>query len=383
MKGFEELNLSKEVIHDLEKHGIVEPTIVQLKTIPLIMDNRDVLVQSETGSGKTIGFAIPTIENLKPANKVRVLVLTPTRELARQVGEEYIKFSRSKGLRIAIVYGGVSINNQLYKVRQADIVIGTPGRLLDLLNRRMLDLTHTKYLVIDEAERLLDMGFIDDIDRIISYMPEERQNMLFSATINDRVLNLAGKYLNNPAKVLLENVIESVILSQYYYNVKEYNKLSLLVHILSKVNRELTLVFCNTKRKTRFVARVLKSNNIKSDCLNGDMSQHMREKVMEDFSMRRIKVLVATDVAARGIHVDDITHVINYDLHDELETYTHRIGRTARNGSKGTAITLLSDRDWYKMDKVMNKYGDQLVEQPLIRFDRIRMPQHRRSNFRR
>lgn len=371
MNDFRELNLSKEVINDLGKQGIIEPTIVQSRIIPLILNNKDVLVQSETGSGKTIGFAAPTIDKLKPLNKVQVLVLTPTRELAQQVGEEYIKFSRSKRLKIAIVYGGVSIDNQSYQVRQADIVIGTPGRIQDLINRRMLNLSYINCLVIDEADRLMDMGFIDDLDRIISFMPKNKQNLFFSATINDRVINLAYKYLNNPSEILMDNVIKSELLTQYYYNVNEYDKLSLLVHILNNVERDLTLIFCNTKRTTKFVADVLNSNKIKAAYLNGDLTQHTREHVMKDFSTHKTKVLVATDVAARGIHVDDITHVINYDLHEDVEMYTHRIGRTARNGKKGTAITLLSDRDWYKMDRIMSKYREQLVEQTPTNFQRI------------
>lgn len=358
---FKDLKISKEIVLDLNKHDIVKLTKVQEKTIPLIFRKKDVIVQSETGSGKTIGFAVPTIDNLRPAKRVQVLVITPTRELAKQVAGEYVKFSMRKGLKTAIVYGGVSISDQIQKVRIADIVVGTPGRLLDLLRRKALDLSSSRYLVIDEADRLLDMGFIKDINDIIRYMPKKRQNLMFSATINSRVLGLAERYLNDPVKVIFKNVLKRGLLKQYYYNVNERDKISLLMHLLKKEkNRGLTLVFCNTKRKTKMVAYTLRKNGIKADCLNGDMTQSAREKVLEQFSKGIIDVLIATDVAARGLHVEDITHVFNYDLHDEMDSYTHRIGRTARNGKRGTAIILLSGRDHPKMQKIMRKYGEDI-----------------------
>ncbi|MCK4634933.1 MAG: DEAD/DEAH box helicase [Candidatus Aenigmarchaeota archaeon] len=356
---FKDLKISKEITSELDKHGIVELTKVQERVIPLIFKKKDVIVQSETGSGKTIGFAVPTIEDIKPAKRVQVLVITPTRELAKQVAVEYIKFSKRKGLRTAIVYGGVSINDQIQQVRSADIVVGTPGRLLDLLRRKVLNLYDSRYLVIDEADRLLDMGFIKDINTIISYMPKKRHNLMFSATINSRVLGLAKRYLNDPVKVILKNVLKRGILKQYYYNVKERDKTFLLMRLLKK-ERGLTLVFCNTKRKTKIVAYTLRKNGIKADCLNGDMTQSAREKTLEKFSKGIIDVLVATDVASRGLHVEDITHIFNYDLHDEIDSYTHRIGRTARNGKRGTAIILLSGRDHPKMQKIMRKYGEHI-----------------------
>ncbi len=347
------------------------------------MKGRDVLVQSETGSGKTIGFAIPTIEKIKPIGRVQALVITPTRELARQVGEEYVKFSKGKGLGVAIVYGGVSINPQIEKVREADVVVGTPGRLLDLLRRNVLDLGGSNYLIIDEADRLLDMGFIDDINAIIRFMPNQKQCLMFSATINSRVLGMMHRYQKDAVKILLENVLERGILEQYYYNIKEREKISFLVHLLKTEKCGLTLVFCNTKSKTRLVASVLKRNGITAECLNGDMTQHMREKVMGQFSTGKIDVLVATDVAARGIHVEDITHVINYDLHDDADTYTHRIGRTARQGKKGTAIILLSEKDYWKMDKVMDGHRDLIDKREPGEFEMVKLPPRRYTGNRR
>lgn len=332
------------------------PTKVQELSIPHILKGRDVMVQSETGSGKTLSFAVPTIELVKPEAKVQVLVMTPTRELAKQVGKVYIKFSKQEDLNTAIVYGGVSIDRQKHAVRNADIVVGTPGRLLDLLQRKLLNLTYVKHLVLDEADRMLDMGFIDDINKIISYTPEKKQMLMFSATINSDIMRLMERFLDNPKKLMLENVIKRGILDKIYYNIDSKDKLDFLIYLLNRLKRKLVLVFCNTKRQTSFVAKILKRKGITAECLNGDMSQKAREKVMKLFALKKVRVLVATDVAARGIHVEDISHVINYDLPRSAETYTHRIGRTARNGKKGTAIIFLSGRDFVSMDKIKKKY---------------------------
>jgi len=384
MEDFKELKISKELIKNLERHGIVKPTIVQQKAIPPILEGRDVIVQSETGSGKTIGFAIPTITNAKPLRRVQVLVITPTRELAKQVAEEYRKFA-TRGLRTALVYGGVSLERQANQVRQADIVVGTPGRLLDLLRRRALNLTYTKYLVLDEADRMLDMGFIDDINAIIKHLPKIHQTLLFSATINSRVARIKKEYLVNPVDIFLENMIKRGVLEQRYYDIPKHLKLSLLVHLLKKENPKLSLIFCNTKRGTRYVTRVLKHNGFKAEVMNGDMSQHMREKTLKDFALGDINILVATDVAARGIHVEDITHVFNYDLPNDPEGYTHRIGRTARQGNKGTAITLLSDKDYPNMTRVQRDTDHKITRTEPPYLDKIKMPPRkpRRDNRRR
>lgn len=375
---FKKFDISKEIIKDLKRHSIVSPTEVQKKAIPHILEGKDVMVQSETGSGKTIGFAVPTIEMIEKDKGVQVLAIAPTRELAKQVAGEYKKFSKKKDLDVVTVYGGVSIKPQIRKVKFSEIVVGTPGRLLDLLRRGALDISKTKYFVIDEADRLMDMGFIDDIDAMIKYLPKQRQTMLFSATINKRVLNMAKRYLKNPVKILLENIIDEEVLSQYYYNVKRNKKISLLVHILKNKPMQKTLVFCRTKRSTRFVSRALRKNGINSDCINGDMSQHAREKVMRKFAKGKINVLVATDVASRGIHVEDISHVVNYDLPRDANTYTHRIGRTARQGREGTSILFLSHHDYSKMDKIMEEYREYIEKLEKPDFKSARIPRKRR-----
>ncbi len=373
------LNIDTELKKELEKNGIKNLKLVQEKTIPLVLEGKDVMVQSETGSGKTLAFIIPTIERLEHDGKVKVLVITPTRELAKQVAGEYSKYGKYKGISTAVVYGGVSIDRQSQDVARADIVVGTPGRLLDLLHRRMLSLSSLRFLVIDEADRLMDMGFIDDINRIVAATPKNRQTLMFSATINSKVMRLMERYMDNPSKVMLENTLKRGVLNQYYYNIDDRKKLQLLVHLLKEEKRGLALVFCNTKSQTRFVAKVLNKNGIAAASMNGDMSQYSREKTLNDFESGKIDVLVATDVAARGIDIDDITHVINYDLPNEEETYTHRIGRTARNGRSGKAIILLSSRDFRKMDLIKRRYRGEIDLAELeSKLPRIEIPRRER-----
>ncbi len=381
-KSFEELGVSKNLVFSLKKHNILFPTKIQIKAIPFIMQGRDVMAQSETGSGKTLSFAIPIIENLSHNSQIKALIIAPTRELAKQITTEFIKFGKFKNLITTSVYGGVSLENQARKIKTSDIIVGTPGRLLDLINRGMMDLSYVKYLVLDEADRMLDMGFIEDIDKILRFIPKKKQTLMFSATINGKIIDLMEKYLCNPKKIMLENQIKKEILKQVYYNVPENKKLSLLIPILKERKNELTLIFCNTKRKTRFVADALRLNGISASCLNGDMTQPKRERTINDFASGRIKVLVATDVAARGLDIENIKTVINYDLHDELETYTHRIGRTGRQGRKGTAIILLCDKDYWKMDRIITKYRNK-IEEAEARFERIKIPKKtfsRRTN---
>ncbi|MDD4353755.1 MAG: DEAD/DEAH box helicase, partial [Candidatus Nanoarchaeia archaeon] len=383
MESFKDFNLSSEIIQDLDAKKITKPTLVQEKTIPVILKGNDLLVQSETGSGKTLCFALPSIQMIQKGKGIQALIIAPTRELAKQVANEYEKFSKSKGLKIAIVYGGVSINNQIVSTATSEIVVGTPGRLLDLINRNALHLKCCPMLIIDEADKLMEMGFIEDIQRIIKEMPAKKQTLMFSATINSQINRIVEKYLNNPVKVILENMIKNLILKQYYYDVNSKDKISLLIHLLKKETRGLVLIFANTKHQTRFLSKVLQKNGIKSDCLNGDMSQNLREKVMQEFARGKIDALIATDVAARGIHIDDITHVINFDLPDESETYLHRIGRTARSGKKGTAIILLSEKDYQNMDKI--KRGlKQPIEKKEVEFEKIKVdyPSRNNSNMR-
>jgi ATP-dependent RNA helicase DeaD len=326
----------------LEKNGITIATPIQKEIIPAIFEGRDVLAQSETGSGKTLSFAIPIIEHLNRRDGLRALVLVPTRELCMQITDEFYKFSYGKHLGIVPVYGGASINNQIRKLKSSNIIVATPGRLIDLLRRRALKLDAIQYLVADEADRMLDMGFIKDLEKILPYLPLQRQTLMFSATVSKEIETLSSKYLVNPKHVRLESKVQPMFLHQTYYKTSKEKKTPLLISLLKR-ERELALVFCNRKRETVKLAKQLVANDISAKCLNGDMSQQLREKVTNEFRQKRFSVLVATDVASRGLHIEDISHVYNYEIPKDVESYTHRVGRTARAGKKGDAISLVSN----------------------------------------
>jgi ATP-dependent RNA helicase DeaD len=346
----ESFKLSKPMVSLLERHGITAATPIQIQIIPAITAGRDILAQSETGSGKTISFAVPIIEATAAGEGLTTLVLVPTRELCVQITGEFTKFSAGKHLGVTAVYGGVSIENQLRKLRRTNIVIATPGRLLDLLERRALRLDKIRFLVFDEADRMLDMGFIKDIERILKLMPQKRQTMLFSATVSKEIAQLSRKYLTDPVNVKLDSAVKPEFLHQTYYQTTPEAKLPLLVYLL-KHERDLALVFCNRKYSTSKLAKKLTDNGVKADCLHGDMSQSQRERVTEAFRHKRISVLIATDVASRGLHIEDITHVYNYEIPKDVESYTHRVGRTARAGKKGEAISLVTGGEEQKFFK--------------------------------
>ena len=346
----EALALSKPMIALLEKNGITTPTPIQLELIPAIMAGRDVLAQSETGSGKTLSFAIPIIEKMQRKDGLKALVLVPTRELCTQIANEFVKFSQGKSLGITSVYGGVSISNQVKKMRSTNIIIATPGRLLDLLERKAVSLGEIQYLVFDEADRMLDMGFIKDIERILKHVPATRQTLLCSATVSREISQLSQKYLRNPKQVALASEVKPEYLRQTYYQTNPDQKMPLLIELL-KHDRDLALVFCNRKHVTAKLAKKLSTQGVHARCLNGDMSQPQRERVTADFRLKKFSVLVATDVAARGLHIDNITHVYNYEIPKDVESYTHRVGRTARAGKRGEAISLVATEEERKFFK--------------------------------
>ncbi len=373
---FTDLKISKEITSALEKEGILSPTQIQEEVIPAILEGRDILAQSETGSGKTLGFALPIIEKILPQRKVQAIILVPTRELAQQVAKEFEKFSHFKKLQILTIYGGVSINEQMRRLPHTDIVVGTPGRVLDLMERGDLRLDTVSYFVLDEADRMLDMGFIHDVERIIHSAKNKKQVMLFSATLPTQIINLTRKYLHDPKKITVEPQKKIVFLTQYYYDIKSSDKVSLLVHLLKQEARKLVLVFCATKRTTTFVAHQLYKSGISSKALNGDMTQAQRDRVIEEFKNGKIDALVATDVAARGIHVDDISHVYNYDLPTNVESYVHRIGRTARMGKEGVAISLLCDKDYEAFQQIYRQYSGKIHKLTCETFPRIKIEMH-------
>ncbi|MDP6548052.1 MAG: DEAD/DEAH box helicase [Candidatus Woesearchaeota archaeon] len=355
MEDFRKLGISKPILRAIEEEKFDEPSEIQEKSIPLILAGKDVIAGSATGSGKTLAFGSRIIQNSEKGAGIQALVLTPTRELAEQVSKALKKFSKYHPIRVISIYGGVSINPQISGLRHADIVVGTPGRILDHMERRTIDFKKLKVLVLDEADRMFDMGFAEDVQKIISQCPVKRQTLLFSATIYDEIKHLAKKYMNHPVSISAESNVDPSKLAQMYYDVPNSLKFSLLVHLLKNEKSHLVMVFCNTRKYVDFVGKNLKLNGIDALAIHGGFSQDKRTRVMEQFHSKKVFVLVCTDVAARGLDIKGISHIYNYDIPKDAKEYIHRIGRTARAGKEGMAINLLSDRDHDNFSRVYNE----------------------------
>lgn len=358
MNTFENMNLSGQQLKAIDRLGFKEPTQIQRETIPLILKGKDVIGESATGSGKTLAFGAGIIETCNPGEGVQALVLVPTRELAEQVKDDMIEISYKKPIKILAVYGGVSINPQIERLRRADAVIATPGRLLDHLNRQTIDTSRVKILVLDEADRMVDMGFIEDVERIIQACPENRQTLVFSATIYGPTKQIAKKYMKDPATVHAEKMVDPTKLKQTYYDVPSKLKKELLLHLLKKEKSDLVMVFCNTRRMTDVVVEFLKANGIKSAPIHGGFTQVKRLKAIDMFHRGKFRVLVCTDVAARGLHIEGVTHIYNFDIPREPGDYVHRIGRTARAGKSGLVINILSYRDYDNFSRLISTYEE-------------------------
>jgi ATP-dependent RNA helicase RhlE len=333
----------------LKEKRYTTPTSIQVKSIPLILKRNDVLGSAQTGTGKTAAFAVPILQHLytdKQKNnkqqKIKSLVVTPTRELAIQIGESFTNYGKYTGLKNAVVFGGVNQNSQTDLLRKGvDILVATPGRLLDLMNQGFISLKDIEYFVLDEADRMLDMGFINDIKKIITKLPTKRQSLFFSATMPDNIVKLSKKILKTPVKVDVSPVSSTAdTIQQYLYYTNRKSKNDLLIHILrdSKINQ--VLLFSRTKHGADRIVRNLKKQKIKAEAIHGDKSQNQRQKALTQFKARKIRVLVATDIAARGIDIDKLGYVINYDIPNIAETYVHRIGRSGRAGEAGIAISI-------------------------------------------
>ena len=347
-KDFEYYGLSTETLKALKKLGYDRPTEVQEKVIPMVLKNADIIVKSQTGSGKTAAFAIPICEKLELEKRYpQVLVLTPTRELAVQVKEDFSHLGRFRRIRCAAIYGKQPMEIQKRELRQrVHVVVGTPGRTFDHIERQSLNLEEIKYLVIDEADKMLDMGFIDQVELIIKLLPPNRVTMLFSATMPDMIEEICNKYMRKPQKVeIVSNISPTEKIEQYYYEVEESNKFSLLKKIIYTEKPESCILFCNTREKVESLMDKMKAEGFFCEGLHGGMEQDHRLSIVQSFKRGEFHFLVATDVAARGIHIDDVTHVVNYEVPMENESYVHRIGRTGRVESKGVAITLVSPRE--------------------------------------
>ncbi|MBE2222364.1 MAG: DEAD/DEAH box helicase [Anaerolineae bacterium] len=357
MTEFSQLNLKPELLQAIADEGYTEPTPIQTEIIPRMLAKRDVIGQAQTGTGKTAAFALPMLQNLKPGQGyVQGLVLAPTRELAMQVSKAMYAYGQHTGVRVLAVYGGTPYGRQISRLSKGvDIVVGTPGRLLDHINRGTLDLSQTNMVVLDEADEMLSMGFIEDIESILDKTSAERQTALFSATMPDPIRKLADKYLRNPELVAIKQKHLTVsTIDQRYYIVNEKDKLSALTRLFEIENLTTALVFAKTRVATGELANELSNRGFQAEALNGDLSQEARERVLERFRNNQIQVLVATDVAARGLDIDDISHVFNYDLPQDPEVYVHRVGRTGRAGKEGVAISLFTPREQGRLRRIEN-----------------------------
>jgi ATP-dependent RNA helicase DeaD len=354
---FEDMNIEESILGSLNDIGFEQPTRIQSETIPIIKQGYDVIGQSETGSGKTAAFGIPLVEKVVKSGKIQALVLAPTRELALQIANDLTKYSRFKGLYIQTVYGGVSMGPQVFGLRKAEIVVGTPGRILDHMQRGNLDLSNLKIFVLDEADKMIDMGFIDDIGIIERNIPKNRQTLLFSATMPESLMRIREKFTKNAKKIKTETKVRDDFLRQYYCDIDHKRKFSLLVHLINQERPSLAIIFCNSRREADLISRNLQYNGINATVLHGGLSQQRREEVMESFHKGIKRVLVATDVAGRGLDIKNVTHIFNYSIPKDAEEYTNRIGRTARAGESGKAISLLSREDHDSFRRIINNFS--------------------------
>lgn len=352
---FGDIQLSKKVISALTEMGFEEPSPIQSRTIPLVLANHDVIGQAQTGTGKTAAFGIPIIERLGEGRLPQALVLTPTRELAIQVSEEIAKIGKFKRVKTLPIYGGQSIDRQVRALQYGvQVVIGTPGRLLDHIRRKTIRLDHIKMLVLDEADEMLDMGFIEDIENILQHVPSvNRQTMLFSATMPQLIIRLAEKYMSSPVTVTVSKEQLTVpLIDQFYYETRD--KIEGLCRVLDAETTGKLIIFCRTKKGVSDLVATLQGRGYMVDGLHGDLSQTQREKVMKKFREGALEILIATDVAARGLDIENISHVINFDIPQDPESYVHRIGRTGRAGRKGIAFTFIEPRE-YRQLKLIEK----------------------------
>lgn len=364
--SFNTLGLSAPLLKAIKDQGYSEPTPIQKQAIPVILDRKDILAGAQTGTGKTAGFTLPMLELLsrskdsKNKQHVKALILTPTRELAAQVGESVALYGKYLPFKSCVIFGGVKINPQISQLRKGmDIVIATPGRLLDHLSQKTIDLSKVSFLILDEADRMLDMGFINDIRKILEVLPKQKQTLLFSATYSEEIKKLSDRLLNSPTLIeVAQRNIASETVKQSVYPVDKVRKRELLTHLITEGNWQQVLVFSRTKHGANRLVGQLQSDGITAVAIHGNKSQNARTSALADFKKGEIRVLVATDIAARGIDIDQLPHVVNYELPNVSEDYVHRIGRTGRAGNQGEAISLVCiDEDEYlaNIEKLIKK----------------------------
>ena len=363
---FTSLNLREEIVQAITELGYAEPTPIQAAIIPIMLNGADVIGQAQTGTGKTAAFALPILHNFTLQRHVQALILAPTRELALQVADSMTEYGKHLNVRVLAVYGGQPYGPQISRLnRGVDVVVGTPGRLLDLIKRNALNIKHVRTVVLDEADEMLNMGFIEDVEEILGDTPPERQTALFSATLPPRIRSLANRFMRDPQPVTIKRATLTLASTeQRYYLVHEADKTNALTRLFEVEPIKSALIFARTRAETATLANELVVRGIPAEAIHGDLDQNARERVLGRFRANQLKVLVATDVAARGLDIEDISHVFNYHLPDDAEVYIHRIGRTGRAGKTGVAITLLAPREKRRLREV-----EALTKQPITKME--------------
>ncbi|GBE55310.1 MAG TPA: DEAD/DEAH box helicase [Euryarchaeota archaeon] len=374
---FDDLNLTEEVKKAIDEMGFEDLKYIQEKVLPHALEGKDVMGHAPTGSGKTLGFTIPIAENVNHGKGVEALVICPTRELTLQVTKVIKDTCKYSNIKTLPVYGGVAIGPQISALKRSDVVVGTPGRLLDHIRRGTLRLDRVKILVLDEADRMLDMGFINDIRHIVSMTSKRRQTMFFSATIPESIIRFSKRFMNQPVHIKLDGNEDKPKINQSYIEVSNKQKFQLLLALIERDDPESAIIFCNTKIESDLVANNLIKNEIDALAIHGDLSQAKRDMVMGKFRKGGVKFLVATDVASRGLDIPIVSHIYNYDIPDDPDDYLHRIGRTARAGREGKAVCILSPSDHNNMRNLHKKYSK--LEQEEFEFDLSKYPQMNRS----
>ncbi len=352
----QELNINSNLLKAVNDLGFTEATGIQAKCIPEILAGKDVFGQSSTGSGKTAAFGLPILQMIQPNKTMQVLILTPTRELCVQVTDSMRDFAKYSHLKIISIYGGVSIQNQFNLIPTADIIVATPGRVLDHLERKTINLHNVKFFVLDEADKMFDMGMAEDVERIIRHLPKERQTLLFSATLAQTVKHIVMKHMNKPVMIQSDLYVDKSLLKQCYYDIENHEKFSILMHLLTENSKGLSIVFCATRRQANAVGRNLQKQGVKSMSIHGGLNQNQRLRALQALRDEHINVLVATDVAARGLDIKNVHYIYNYDVSKTSEEYVHRIGRTARAGEEGNAITLLTSHDHDNFGRILRDH---------------------------
>ncbi|MDX9782065.1 MAG: DEAD/DEAH box helicase [Bacteroidales bacterium] len=384
---FDNLEIIEPLLRALNHEGYSTPTPIQQQAIPVILNNHDVLGCAQTGTGKTAAFSIPILQNIYKAERkgqrreVKALVLTPTRELAVQIDESFASYGRYTDLRHTVIYGGVGQRAQTDALRRGvDILVATPGRLLDLMNQGYVDLRRVEFFVLDEADRMLDMGFIHDIRKIVSKIPPKRQTLLFSATMPDEIAHLAESILRDPVRIEVTPAASTVdTIEQFLYYADREHKMPLLVDLLKDESKESVLIFSRTKHGADKIAKNLLREGIRSDAIHGNKSQTARQIALKKFKAKKIRVLIATDIASRGIDIDNLSHVINYDLPEDPESYVHRIGRTGRAGMTGIALSFCDTKERALLKSIQKLIGKKLniLEHELAISESVQKPERR------